>query len=73
MEGLLKLYFWVDCVLGWTVGQDRHSFKLWQPLVRNENIFKKLFSDFSVPGLVPIQEVMFHKQVGKSLPHGGRA
>lgn len=47
---------------------------LWLPLVRNQNIFQKLFSDLSFPGLVLIQEVIWHRQrIGKSLPRGGRA
>lgn len=46
----------------------------WLPLVRNQNIFQKLFSDLSFPGLVLIQKVIWHRQrIGKSLPRGGRA
>lgn len=46
---------------------------LWLPLVRNQIIFKKLFSGFSFPGLVPIQEVILHRQrIGKPLAHGER-
>lgn len=47
---------------------------LWLLLVRNQSMFKKLFSDLSFPGLVPIQKVISHRQrIGKSLPRGGRA
>lgn len=47
---------------------------LWLLLVRNQNICKKLFSDLSFPGLIPIQKVILHRQrIGKSLPHGGKA
>lgn len=56
---------------GWT--QLQVARVLWLLLIRNQNILKKLFSDLSFPGLVPIQKVILHRQqIGKSLPHGGR-